>query len=89
MRVKLPTYSPALVLTTTQIPIIPWLITPNGEKGRYMTRKEGAKLQCMEELAEYPDTIASSFKAFGNAVNVEVVKRIAINLLFDGNETNK
>ena len=37
MRVKLPTYSPALVLTTTQIPIIPWLITPNGEKGRYMT----------------------------------------------------
>lgn len=89
MRVKLPTYSPALVLTTTQIPIIPWLITPNGEKGRYMTRKEGAKLQCMEELAEYPDTIASAFKAFGNAVNVEVVKRIAINLLFDGNETNK
>ena len=42
-----------------------------------------------EELAEYPDTIASAFKAFGNAVNVEVVKRIAINLLFDGNETNK
>ena len=54
-----------------------------------MTRKEGAKLQCMEELAEYPDTIASAFKVFGNAVNVEVVKRIAINLLFDGNETNK
>ena len=46
-----------------------------------MTRKEGAKLQCMEELAEYPDTIASAFKAFGNAVNVEVVKRIAENLI--------
>lgn len=43
IRVKQPTYSPALVLTTTQIPIFPWL-------GRYMTRKEAAKLQCIEEL---------------------------------------
>lgn len=81
IRVKLPTYSPALVLTTTQIPIIPWVTTPNGEVGRYMTRKEGARLQCMEELKEYPATIAKAFKAFGNAVNVEVVKRIASNLL--------
>lgn len=46
IRVKQPTYSPALVLTTTQIPIFPWL-------GRYMTRKEAAKLQCMEELNEF------------------------------------
>ena len=81
IRVKLPTYSPALVLNTTQIPILPWVITPDGQKGRYMTRKEGARLQCLEDLKEYPDTIARAFKAFGNAVNVEVVKRIAINLL--------
>lgn len=81
IRVKQPTYSPALVHTTTQIPIIPWVITPNGEHGRYMTRKEGARLQCMENLKEYPDTISSAFKAFGNAVNVDVVRRIAVELL--------
>lgn len=82
IRVKLPTYSPALVLTTTQIPIFPWVKVPNSnEPGRYMTKKEAAKLQCMENLPYYPDTIAKAFKAFGNAVNVEVVRRIAEKLL--------
>ena len=48
-----------------------------------MTRKEAAKLQCMEDLKEFPDTIAKAFRAFGNAVNVDVVKRISENLLID------
>ena len=46
-----------------------------------MTRKEAAKLQRMEELKYYPDTIAEAFRAFGNAVNVEVVQKIAEQLL--------
>ena len=46
-----------------------------------MTRKEAAKLQRMEDLKYYPDTIAEAFRAFGNAVNVEVVQKIAEQLL--------
>lgn len=81
IRVKLPTYSPALVLTTTQIPIFPWIKTPDGKQGRYMTKKEAARLQGMEELKNVPNTISEAFRAFGNAVNVEVVRRVAENLL--------
>jgi DNA (cytosine-5)-methyltransferase 1 len=74
IRVKKPTYSPALVLASTQIPIFPWL-------NRYMTVKEAATLQCMENLQEFPKTTPKAFRAFGNAVNVCVIKKIAQNLL--------
>jgi len=74
IRVKQPTFSPALVLTSTQIPMFPWL-------NRYMTKKEAARLQCMENLNELPATIGKAFRALGNAVNVCVVAKIANNLI--------
>ncbi len=74
IRVKMPNFSPALVLTSTQIPIFPWL-------GRYMTPREASRLQCMDGLKELPNTTPKAFRAFGNAVNVCMVKNIAKNLL--------
>lgn len=74
IRVKKPNFSPALVLNATQIPVFPWL-------GRYMTPREAARLQCMSDLKEVPKISVKAFRAFGNAVNVCVVKKIAENLL--------
>ena len=70
-----------MIAQKVQIPIFPWVETPEGEVGRYMTKREAARLQCMEELEYVPNTIAEAFRAFGNAVNVEVVKLIAERLL--------
>ena len=90
--VKLPTFSPALNLVGTQIPIFPWVNLPKdtlqtGEPtmGRYMTRKEAAKLQGMMKLKfgneEFSLSLTRSFEALGNAVNVTIVKHIAKNLI--------
>jgi DNA (cytosine-5)-methyltransferase 1 len=88
IRVKKPTFSPALVLTTTQIPIFPWVNLPSESlgdnaslKGRYMTVEEAASLQGMKRLKKYPETIPAAFKAFGNAVNVDLVKKIVEKLI--------
>lgn len=94
IRVKNPTFSPALNLVGTQIPILPWVKIPkkfvkSGEpnKGRYMTVKECASLQGMEDLVKtisknnYPLTRNRTLEALGNAVNVNIVESIARNLL--------
>ncbi|MDD7438198.1 MAG: DNA (cytosine-5-)-methyltransferase [Bacteroidales bacterium] len=81
IRVKKIDYSPSLVLASTQTPIFPWIKVEEGEYGRYMTAREGAKLQGMQALDKLPKSDAATFRALGNAVNVEVVQRIAQKLI--------
>ncbi len=92
IRVKLPNFAPALNLVGTQVPICPWINLPaeslsDGEpnKGRYMTVREAAALQCMQDLQfgneDFALTQSRVYEALGNAVNVEVVYRIAKNLV--------
>ena len=88
IRVKLPTYSPALNLVGTQLPIFPWINLPNEtlngtdpKKGRYMTIKEAATLQGMNSLTFEGLSTGRSLEALGNAVNTQVVELIAKNLL--------
>lgn len=86
IRVKLPSFSPALNLVGTQIPIFPWVHVPDSNLlGRYMTVKEAARIQKMESLhfetEDFHMSPTRCFEALGNAVNVDVVNRIARELL--------
>lgn len=80
IRVKNPEKSPALVLTSTQIPI--FFDSVLGDF-RYMTSLEGARLQSMENLKHIPESSSIAFKAFGNAVNVKVVSEITKKLFYE------
>jgi len=72
VRAKLPNTAPSLNTIDTQIPIIAW------EK-RYMTMREGARLHGMDNI-QLPDMMTSVIRALGNAVNVNIVLKIAQNL---------
>jgi DNA (cytosine-5)-methyltransferase 1 len=73
IRLKKTDTSPSLVCTNTQIPIIGW-------ENRYITKAEGARLQSIEGI-QLPDNYGTCFKALGNAVNVEIIYRIAQQLI--------
>lgn len=94
IRVKMPTFAPALNLVGTQTPIFPWVKIPDsilsdGEPthGRYLSLKEASALQGMEELhlgetqTGCPLTLSRASEALGNAVNVKIVESIAHRLL--------
>lgn len=84
VRVKRPTTAPSLVaMTNTQIPIV----GGSRDKIRFMTMRECARLQSMGGLKHLPASETRAVKALGNAVNVEVVKRLAQNLL-EANASN-
>ena len=90
IRVKLPNFAPALNLVGTQIPIFPWVKLPaeilsEGEpnKGRYMTIREAAAIQGMQDLNFSSLSSTRTLEALGNAINVTLVRRIAKLLLND------
>lgn len=83
IRVKKADYVPALNLVGTQIPIFPWVQLPASAQqdgapryGRYMTIREAAAVQGMEQLRFDALTTNRAFAALGNAVNVRVVTEI-------------
>ena len=64
IRIKKADFFPSLVCTNTQIPIIGW------EK-RYITKKEGLKLQSLTGI-KLPESEGAAFKTLGNAINSHI-----------------
>ena len=76
LRAKRYTSSPALVaMTTTQIPIL-------GPERRFLTRREGLRLQGFPDTHRLPTSRQDAFAALGNAVHTGVVLAIAHRLLY-------
>jgi DNA (cytosine-5)-methyltransferase 1 len=75
VRIKKPDFFPSLVTVSTQIPIIGW-------ENRYITPTEGAKIQSLNGIS-LPKNLGSCFGALGNAVNADLVKLVAENLIND------
>jgi DNA (cytosine-5)-methyltransferase 1 len=75
VRVKRATTAPSLVaMTSTQVPIITW-------ERRYMTPAECKRLQSMDDLPHLPEAHTRAYEALGNAINVEVARRVVRALL--------
>jgi DNA (cytosine-5)-methyltransferase 1 len=76
IRVKRGDYLPSLVTVSTQIPII-------GNDLRYITPREGARVQSLPEDIKLPNNKTASFRILGNMVNVNIVYKIAKVLLME------
>jgi DNA (cytosine-5)-methyltransferase 1 len=77
IRVKNRDRFPALVLSTTQVPIIYDNYKKGGAGYRYITKREAANLQSMpQENFEIMESHVAAYRSFGNAVNVKVVKEV-------------
>jgi len=74
VRVKKNNYLPSLVTVSTQIPII-------GKYMRYILTEEGSRAQSLPNHIKLPETKSASFRVLGNMVNVELVYRVANQLL--------
>ena len=83
LRVKRFSSSPALVaMTATQIPII-------GPKRRFLSRVEGLRLQGFKDCHHLPFSREKAFRALGNAVHTDVVRRVAENLIQPTSNTSQ
>ena len=85
LRVKRPTYSPALTFMSSQVPVFPGVkyIDEEGNEvhGRFMTMVEAALIQGMGDLKFDGLNKARIYEALGNAVDVEIIKIIAKDLI--------
>ncbi|HGM7308611.1 TPA: DNA cytosine methyltransferase [Stenotrophomonas maltophilia] len=80
VRIKRRTTAPSLIaMTDTQVPIIGW-------QKRYMTPHECARLQSLGDLKQLPKSSGRAFAALGNAVNSNVVEKVARSLLLGRDE---
>jgi DNA (cytosine-5)-methyltransferase 1 len=83
VRIKRRTTAPSLIaMTDTQVPIIGW-------QKRYMTPRECARLQSLDDLKHLPNSPTQAFQALGNAVNSQVVEKVAAALLNGTKEIRK
>lgn len=75
VRIKRPTSAPSLIsMTTTQVPIVGW-------QRRYLTPRECGRLQSLKELVHLPTAAGPAYAALGNAVNADLVEKVAEQLL--------